>query len=76
MMTTKGNLLVAKRDVRQSTPSHVRGVRQGNNPGKSRRDSGIQFYEAAAFGSARRSTGICPEDREPIHPGSPSISPA
>lgn len=71
------NVVVGEPDVKPSTPSHVRGVFQGNHPHLLQRDKGIKELSAdRAEGSARRSTGIRPDDHEVIDPRMPKISPA
>jgi hypothetical protein len=71
------NIIVGKPDVKPSTPSHVRGVFQGNHPHIGQRDKGIEGEsEQFAKGSARRSTGIRPDDHDVIDPRMPKLSPA
>jgi hypothetical protein len=71
------NVRVGKPDVKPSAPSHVRGVFQGNHPHAGERRKGIEReQEDRAEGSARRSTGIRPDDHEVIDPRMPKISPA
>ncbi len=82
MSSMKDNLRVGKPDTTQDAPSHVDGVAQGNEPGGIEQDPG--FYQSGEYGAgrpgakstARRSTGINPEARNPIDPNSPSLSPA
>jgi hypothetical protein len=69
-----GNLQVGKRDVSPSAPSHTRGVRQGNRPAA--RQVGMITVDGGARATARRSTSINPEHRDPIDPRSPKLSPA
>lgn len=73
-----GNLKVGKPDIAPSTPSHVEGVRQGNETGSLRRSAGIHPTENGdgARGTARRSTGINPKAHETIHPKMPKLQPA
>ncbi|MGH3086893.1 MAG: hypothetical protein ACRDSJ_06190 [Rubrobacteraceae bacterium] len=76
------NLRVGKPDTSPDAPSHVEGVRQGNEPGGIEQDPG--FYKTGGRGAgrggakstARRSTGINPEARNPIDPSSPTLTPA
>jgi len=72
------NLRVGKSDVKPSTPSHVAGVREGNEPGSIYRAPGFhQDPEDARFatGTAERSTGINPGARDAIDPRMPHLSP-
>jgi hypothetical protein len=69
-METIGNIQVGKPAVGQTTPSHTRGVRAGNEHKMAIPESGI------SRASARRSTGINARDREPIDPRMPRLSPA
>ena len=71
------NVVVGKPDVKPSAPSHIRGVFQGNHPHFGQRHKGIEDErEDSAKGSARRSTGIRPEEHDVIDPRMPKISPA
>ena len=72
-----GNITVGKPDVRPDKASHVRGVRMGNQPGAIEKEAGIKLVEKyKAVADARRSTGIRAEDREPIDPDMPHLTPA
>jgi hypothetical protein len=63
--------------VHPSTPSHVPGVREGNHRASVVRNPGIVARPGLhARGTARRSTGINPDARNPIDPRSPNLSPA
>jgi hypothetical protein len=73
---TIANIRVGKPDVKPNTPSHVRGVYQGNGKGHLKRQRGIEPEGDGARGSARRSTGIDPGRHEVIDPRMPKISPA
>lgn len=74
----KGNLYVGKPDVDPTSPSHVRGVRQGNAKGNLEHERGIKPIENGARGTARRSTGIRPRKHGPVLPLGlmPNLSPA
>ena len=72
-MATVENLQVGKPPTTPSMPSHTAGVRQGNQPGNSTRPPG---HLADGTATARRSTGINPQSREPIDRQSPNLSPA
>ncbi|BDG07946.1 hypothetical protein [Anaeromyxobacter paludicola] len=74
-----GNLKVGRADVSPSAPSHVRGVREGNQPGAIDRMSGLHPHPTDArfaTGTAERSTGINARARNPIDPASPNLSPS
>ena len=66
------NLTVGDADVDPEKPSHVRGVIEGNEPGRYRRMKG---HRPDGTSTAARSTGITPEDSEPIMDGMPNLSP-
>lgn len=71
------NVRVGEPDVKPSTPTHVRGVFQGNRPHRTQRNKGVKDErDQRAEGSARRSTGIRADDHEVIDPRMPKISPA
>ncbi|MER7542364.1 hypothetical protein ABTW95_05080 [Spirillospora sp. NPDC127506] len=63
---------VGKPDVKPDTPSHVKGVRQGNRSGAYGHEAGHHMDGTA---DARRSTGIRPRKRNPILPVMPNLPP-
>lgn len=70
------HVTTGKQDVRLTAPSHVRGVRQGNVPDRNRRRELAQLGGGQGLRArGRRSTGINPEDREPIDPEMPTLTP-
>ena len=73
MAESQHNIRVGKADVKPTKPSHVSGVREGNATGGYRKMDG---HNADGTSSARRSTGINPDARDPIMPGMPNLSPA
>lgn len=73
MAKIKHNLPVGRADVSQTAPSHVSGVHQGNQRGAYERMKG---HKPDGTATARRSTGINPESREPIMAGMPRLTPA
>jgi hypothetical protein len=75
------NVNVGKPLVKPSDPSHVRGVRRGNARGNFEREEGL--YDApegakpdGGRATARRSTGINPNARNPIDPRMPNLPPS
>jgi hypothetical protein len=71
------NLRVGKADIDPAAPAHLPGVHQGNKVGNLKRNAGLHpTGPLTATGSARRSTGINPQAREPIDPRMPRLSPA
>jgi hypothetical protein len=77
-----GNIRVGKPDTTPDKSAHTPGVRQGNEPGGIEQDPG--FYTSGEYGAgrpgakatARKSTGINAENRNPIDPNSPNLPPA
>ena len=77
-----GDIRVGKPDTKPDAPAHTPGVSQGNEPGGIEGDPGL--YETGeteagrptAKSTARKSTGINPEARNPIDPSMPSLPPA
>ncbi|RFS87436.1 hypothetical protein D0T12_04225 [Actinomadura spongiicola] len=61
-----------KPDVAPDTPSHTKGVRQGNE--KSAYANEVGHHEDGTADS-RRSTGIRPKKRDPILPVMPNLPP-
>jgi hypothetical protein len=52
---------------------HVPGINQGNSKGNYEKQVG---HNQDGTSSARRSSGVNPEGREPIDPSMPNLSPA
>ena len=71
-----GNLVVGDADVKPTASSHVPGVLQGNSTHAGQRRKGIEEHQDYAIGTARRSTGIRPDDHDTIDPRMPKLSPA
>lgn len=74
----RNHLKTGRPDVSPSKPSHIRGVPQGND-GRVRMktdDPGLIDEGPTGRGTARRSTGINPEHRDPIDPRMPNLSPS
>jgi hypothetical protein len=69
------NIRVGKPDTSPSTPSHTKGVKEGNAPGSINREAGIYHDGTMTKGTARRSTGIAAENRNPIDPHMPNLMP-
>jgi hypothetical protein len=63
---------VGKPDIRPDTPSHVKGVHQGNKKGAYERQAG---HRKDGTADARRSTGIRPKNHDPILPIMPNLPP-
>lgn len=77
-MATISNLKVGTPDTSPSSPSHTRGIKEGNRPGALDKEPG--FYKDGADGNMtkavpRRSTGISAEQRKPIDPRMPCLTP-
>ena len=76
-----GNIRVGKPDTKPDAPAHTPGIPQGNAPGGIEGDPGL--YETGEHragrpgtkSTARKSTGINPEKRNPIDPNSPNLPP-
>jgi hypothetical protein len=67
------NVRIGKADVKPDDPSHIKGIRQGNEPGSYDSQTG---HEPDGRSTAARSTGINPKAHEPIDPSMPNLSPA
>ena len=76
------NITVGHPDTTPSKSSHTWGVREGNRPHTVIGDTGHSHVGAKGAGrstakvTARRSTGINPEHRNPIDPDMPHLTPA
>ena len=73
---TIANVRVGEPDTRPDAPSHTAGIRQGNRPPRLERKRGLKEVDMT-FGRATptRSTGINAEDRRPIDPRMPLLTP-
>jgi len=58
-----GRIRVGKPDVRPDSPTHVRGIRQGNEPDAYDKQMG---HHEGGRADARRSTGIHVREHNPI----------
>jgi len=67
-----GNIRVGKPDVTPDYPSHVKGVRQGNQKGAYRKQIG---HHKDGTADSRRSTGIRPKEHNAILTIMPNIPP-
>lgn len=72
-MAVIANIRVGQARVTPDKPSHVEGIRSGNNRGGRYADPG---YQGNDKWNARRSTTINPKHRQPIDPRSPVLPPA
>lgn len=73
-MNEISNVIVGRPHTKPSSPSHVPGVSQGNSGG-ARQEGLIVLDQGRLRGTARRSTGINPKQRNPIDPRMPNLSP-
>ncbi len=64
---------VGRPRVKPTTPTHYAGIRKGNAPGNYENSPG---HLPDGRSTARRSTGVCHKDRDPILPEMPNLSPA
>jgi hypothetical protein len=77
-----GNIRVGKPDTKPDAAAHTPGVRQGNQPGGTAAEPGLVETGEVGAGrpslrsTARKSTGINPEKRNPIDPSSPNLPPS
>jgi hypothetical protein len=60
-------------EVTPDLPSHTPGINQGNAKGNYEKQSG---HQPDGRSTAARSTGIDPDNHEPIDPSMPNLSPA
>ncbi|HZR98256.1 MAG TPA: hypothetical protein VFE37_06100 [Chloroflexota bacterium] len=72
-MNVIANVRVGKPDTTPSKSAHTAGVREGNEPGSYEREPG---HLPNGRATARRSTGINPQNRNPIDPSMPNLPPA
>jgi hypothetical protein len=69
------SIVVGRKDVDMAAPSHVPGVHEGNWPVRRRWLARRRRTGADITGGQARSTGINSEDRQPILPEMPKLSP-
>lgn len=67
------NISVGKPDTHITSPSHVDGVRQGNEPGSYDKQDG---HYRDGRSDAQRSTGVSAAQRNPVDGRMPNLSPA
>jgi hypothetical protein len=67
-----GTIRVGEPDVRPDFPSHVTGVRQGNEKGAYDKQMG---HHADGTADARRSTGLRPKEHDAILKTMPNLPP-
>ena len=67
-----GEIRVGKPQTRPDTPSHVKGVREGNSSGAYAKEVG---HHEDGSADARRSTGIKPKRHDVILPIMPNLPP-
>ena len=70
------NVRVGKAQGDPQASSHVAGVRRGNARHDHEKEAGVFATDDGAHASARRSTGINPDKRDPIDPRMPNLPPA
>jgi hypothetical protein len=72
------NVKVGKAQVKPTAPAHTAGVKRGNARGNSEKEAGIKTApdRLSARATARRSTGINADARNPIDPRMPNLPPA
>jgi len=69
----KGSIRTGTAKVKATALTHVCGVRSGNSPGHYEKEPG---HLPDGRSTARRSTGINADARNPILPEMPNLSPA
>jgi hypothetical protein len=67
------NVRVGKAQGRPAASSHQAGVKRGNARGNFEKEAGVIAVADGARATARRSTGINPEARNPIDPRMPNL---
>ncbi len=72
-MAVIANIRVGKPDVDPDKPSHIKGVRQGNERGNYAKEKGLLPDGKA---TSRRSTSINAKAKNPIDPRMPTLTPA
>ena len=72
------NVRVGKPQVKPTASAHTAGVKRGNARGNSEKEAGIMTApdRLSAKATARRSTGINAEARNPIDPRMPNLPPS
>lgn len=60
-------------DVKPDLPAHTPGIKQGNSKGNYEKQPG---HLPDGRRTARASTGVNPDARDPIDPSMPNLSPA
>jgi hypothetical protein len=74
-MPDREAIVIGKKQVDASLPSHVPGVHEGNWPSRAPRRRRVRGADPTLTGAPRRSTGIAPEKHGPIDPRMPNLTP-
>jgi hypothetical protein len=74
-MATNSNIKVGTPDTSPAVSSHTRGIKQGNGPGALEKEAGFYQDGQTTKATPRRSTGVGAEQRKPIDPRMPCLSP-
>lgn len=74
-MQTIANIVVGEPDTSPTKPSHIPGVREGNERLRSTSGRGIVDEGLSGKAALKRSTGINAKDRAPIDPRMPRLTP-
>jgi hypothetical protein len=64
---------LGRKQVAIDAPAHTPGIKQGNSRGNYEKQAGFRPDGTA---TAERSTGVAPEDHNPIDPRMPGLFPA
>jgi hypothetical protein len=67
-----GRIRVGDPVVKPDTPTHVKGIGEGNAPGNYERQSG---HHPDGRADARRSTGVQPDKHDPLSDAMPNLPP-
>lgn len=67
-----GHIRTGRRQVKPTAPSHVRGIREGNEEGSYEKMPG---HHPDGTSTSRRSTGVDARSKNPILPTMPNLSP-
>ena len=75
---TVANVRVGEAETKPTAPAHTAGVKSGNARGNFKKEAGLKAVGngGGAHATARRSTSINPEARNPIDPRMPNLPPA
>lgn len=74
-MRVENNIRIGRAHIKPTRPTHVRGVREGNDSDRVDQEKGVYRDGEVLKGRPSRSTGVAAKDRRPIDIRMPTLTP-